>query len=127
VLIVIDFGLDHGSAVTTYPRLLHQREHAPRLGAPRPEDRPPTAKEVDHGGLQPGTVLEAYRAGLVGGWPGAGPFVRRSLGGASVAEHPRPRESLTGWARDARSAGLDAEACAHRWYRTLLVWGEDTA
>jgi GntR family transcriptional regulator len=111
---VIDFRLDRNSGVSTYLQLVHQVKHALRLGVLRPGDRLPTAKEVvDQLAINPNTVLKAYRElereGLVAGRPGLGTFVQRSLGGASVAEHARLRDSLAGWVRDARSAGLDPE------------------
>ncbi|MPZ83244.1 MAG: GntR family transcriptional regulator [Actinophytocola sp.] len=111
---MIDFRLDRGSGVATYMQLVHQVKHALRLGALRPGDRLPTAKEVvDQLAINPNTVLKAYRElereGLVAGRPGLGTFVQRSLGGASVTEHARLRAALAGWVRDARSAGLDPE------------------
>jgi GntR family transcriptional regulator len=111
---VIDFRLDRNSGVATYLQLVHQVKHALRLGVLRPGDRLPTAKEVvDQLAINPNTVLKAYRElereGLVAGRPGLGTFVQRSLGGASVTEHARLRDSLAGWVRDARSAGLDPE------------------
>jgi GntR family transcriptional regulator len=114
VLLVIEFRLDRGSGVATYLQLVHQVKQALRLGVLRPGDRLPTAKEVvDQLAINPNTVLKAYRElereGLVDGRPGQGTFVQRSLAGASVTEHARLRESLAGWVRDARSAGLGAE------------------
>ena len=111
---MIDFRLDRNSGVATYLQLVHQVKHALRLGVLRPGDRLPTAKEVvDQLAINPNTVLKAYRElereGLVAGRPGLGTFVQRSLGGASVNEHARLRDSLAGWVRDARSAGLDPE------------------
>lgn len=111
---VLDFRLDRGSGVATYLQLVHQVKHALRLGALRPGDRLPTAKEVvEKLAINPNTVLKAYRElereGLVAGRPGLGTFVQRSLGGASVADHAWLRDTLTAWLRDARAAGLDAE------------------
>lgn len=114
MLELIDFRLDRSSGVATYLQLVHQVKHALRLGVLRPGDRLPTAKEVvDQLAINPNTVLKAYRElereGLVAGRPGLGTFVQRSLGGASVGDHARLREALTGWVREARSAGLDSE------------------
>ncbi len=111
---MIDFRLDRGSGVATYLQLVHQVKHALRLGVLRPGDRLPTAKEVvDKLAINPNTVLKAYRElereGLVAGKPGLGTFVQRSLGGASVTEHARLRDSLSGWVSEARAAGLDPE------------------
>lgn len=114
---MLDLRLDPGSGVARYLQLVHQVKHALRLGTLRPGDRLPTAREVvDKLAINPNTVLKAYRElereGLVVGRPGLGTFVRRSLGGASVAEHARLREQLTGWVREAREAGLEAEDVA---------------
>jgi DNA-binding transcriptional regulator YhcF (GntR family) len=114
VLELIDFRLDRSSGVATYLQLVHQVKHALRLGVLRPGDRLPTAKEVvDKLAINPNTVLKAYRElereGLVAGRPGLGTFVQRTLGGASIADHARLRDSLGTWVREARSAGLDPE------------------
>jgi GntR family transcriptional regulator len=132
---VIDFRLDRGSGVATYLQLVHQVKHALRLGVLRPGDRLPTAKEVvDKLAINPNTVLKAYRElereGLVAGRPGLGTFVQRTLGGASVTERTRLRETLTAWVRDARAAGLDAEDVAALYAAVVLDAfriGEDTA
>jgi GntR family transcriptional regulator len=136
---VIDFRLDRNSGVATYLQLVHQVKHALRLGVLQPGDRLPTAKEVvDQLAINPNTVLKAYRElereGLVAGRPGLGTFVQRSLGGASVSEHARLRDSLAGWMRDARSAGLDPEdvealfaSVALDSFRLTDHSGEDTA
>jgi GntR family transcriptional regulator len=135
VLLVIDFRLDRGSGVATYLQLVHQVKHALRLGVLRPGDRLPTAREVvDKLAINPNTVLKAYRElereGLVAGKPGLGTFVQRSLGGASVSEHARLRDSLAGWVTDARSSGLDAEDLEALFAAVVLDSfrvGEDTA
>jgi GntR family transcriptional regulator len=135
VLLVIDFRLDRGSGVATYLQLVHQVKHALRLGALRPGDRLPTAKEVvDKLAINPNTVLKAYRElereGLVAGKPGLGTFVQRTLGGASVTEHARLRDALSGWVDDARSVGLDSEDLEALFAAVVLDSfrvGEDTA
>ena len=136
---VIDFRLDRHSGVATYLQLVHQVKHALRLGVLRPGDRLPTAKEVvDQLAINPNTVLKAYRElereGLVAGRPGLGTFVLRSLGGASVTQHARLRDTLTAWVRDARSAGLDPEDVEALFasvvldsFRVMDGSGEDTA
>ena len=132
---MIDFRLDRGSGVATYLQLVHQVKHALRLGVLRPGDRLPTAREVvDKLAINPNTVLKAYRElereGLVAGKPGLGTFVQRSLGGASVTEHARLRDSLSGWITDARTAGLDAEDIEALFAAVVLDsfrLGEDTA
>ncbi|HEY0452091.1 GntR family transcriptional regulator [Actinophytocola sp.] len=136
---MIDFRLDRGSGVATYLQLVHQVKQALRLGVLRPGDRLPTAKEVvDQLAINPNTVLKAYRElereGLVAGRPGLGTFVQRSLGGASVTEHARLRDTLAAWVRDARSAGLDPEDVEALFasvvldsFRLMDRSGEDTA
>ncbi|MFG3439440.1 GntR family transcriptional regulator [Nonomuraea sp. NPDC047897] len=111
---MIEFHLDRGSGVSTYLQLVHQVKHALRLGALRPGDQLPTAREVVESlAINPNTVLKAYRElereGLVEGRPGQGTFVRRTLGGATLAEHTRLRRGLEQWARQARAAGLDQD------------------
>jgi GntR family transcriptional regulator len=135
VLLVIDFRLDRGSGVATYLQLVHQVRHALRLGVLRPGDRLPTAKEVvEKLAINPNTVLKAYRElereGLVSGRPGLGTFVQRGLGGASVTEHARLRDSLSAWLGDARTAGLDPEDIEALFASVVLDSfrvGEDTA
>jgi GntR family transcriptional regulator len=135
VLDLIDFRLDRASGVATYLQLVHQVKHALRLGVLRPGDRLPTAKEVvEQLAINPNTVLKAYRElereGLVAGRPGLGTFVQRSLGGASATDHARLRESLVGWLREARAAGLDPEDI-EALFASVVVdsfrIGEDTA
>ncbi|MFL6140871.1 MAG: GntR family transcriptional regulator [Labedaea sp.] len=111
---MIEFRLDRGSGVATYLQIVHQVKHALRLGALRPGDRLPTAKDVVAKlAINPNTVLKAYRElereGLVAAQPGLGTFVQRTLGGVSLAEHTRLRATLSAWVRDGRRAGLDQE------------------
>ncbi|MFC4063248.1 GntR family transcriptional regulator [Planomonospora corallina] len=111
---MIEFHLDRGSGVATYLQLVHQVKQALRLGALRPGDRLPTAREVvDALAINPNTVLKAYRElereGLVAGRPGLGTFVQHSIGGARLAEHTALRRDLEGWVRQARAAGLDRD------------------
>jgi GntR family transcriptional regulator len=111
---LIEFYLDRGSGVSTYLQLVHQVKQALRLGALRPGDQLPTAREVVESlAINPNTVLKAYRElereGLVEGRPGQGTFVRRGVGGAGLAEHTRLRRDLEQWVRQARAAGLDRD------------------
>lgn len=131
---MIDFRLDRGSGVATYLQLVHQVKHALRLGVLQVGDRLPTAKEVvDKLAINPNTVLKAYRElereGLVAGRPGLGTFVRQSLGGASITDHARLRDTLARWVRDARAAGLDTEDLEALFASVLLesFRAEDTA
>ncbi|MEU4832722.1 GntR family transcriptional regulator [Streptosporangium sp. NPDC023615] len=111
---MIEFHLDRGSGVSTYLQLVHQVRQALRLGALRPGDRLPTAREVVEAlAINPNTVLKAYRElereGLVTGRPGLGTFVQRSIGGARLAGHTALRRDLEEWVRRAHAAGLDRD------------------
>jgi GntR family transcriptional regulator len=130
---VIEFRLDRGSGVSTYLQIVHQVKHALRLGALRPGDRLPTAKDVVAKlAINPNTVLKAYRElereGLVTAQPGLGTFVQRTLGGAAPADHTRLRAKLSGWVRDGRAAGLDQEDLEALFASVLLdSFREETA
>jgi GntR family transcriptional regulator len=111
---MIEFHLDRTSGVATYLQLVHQVKQALRLGLLGPGDQLPTAKEVvGQLGINPNTVLKAYRdlerEGLVAPRPGQGTFVQQSLASPSLAGTERLQRALAGWVRDARAAGLTAE------------------
>ncbi|MEV0624126.1 GntR family transcriptional regulator [Nonomuraea sp. NPDC050404] len=111
---MIKFYLDRGSGVSTYLQLVHQVKQALRLGALRPGDQLPTAREVVESlAINPNTVLKAYRElerdGLVEGRPGMGTFVLQGVTGATLVAHTRLRRDLERWVREAREAGLDQE------------------
>ena len=111
---MIEFRLDPRSGVPTYLQLVHQVRQALRLGMLHPGDQLPTVKEVVTAlAINPNTVLKAYREleheGLVGGRPGLGTFVLRSLAGPSLASHAALRGELEAWLGRARAAGLDQE------------------
>jgi GntR family transcriptional regulator len=111
--LVIEYRIDRRSGVLTYLQLVHQTRRALRLGLLRPGDKLPTAKEVVAStGINPNTVLKAYREleheGLVEAHRGLGTFVRASTTSAGLANDPVLRASLTEWMRDARAAGLGA-------------------
>lgn len=112
---MIEFRVDSRSGVATYLQLVQQVQHALRLGILRPGDQLPTVREVVAKlAINPNTVLKAYRElerdGLIGGRPGQGTFVLRSLAGPSLANHPALQESLRRWLRSAQEAGLDRES-----------------
>ena len=112
---MIHFRLDSRSGVSPYLQLVHQVKHALRLGHLRAGDQLPTVKEVVAAlAINPNTVLKAYRelehAGLVGGRPGRGTFVLRTLPGGSPETHQALRRGLIRWLRSAQAAGLDAES-----------------
>ncbi|GAA3458520.1 GntR family transcriptional regulator [Saccharothrix longispora] len=98
----------------TYLQLVQQVKQALRLGDLGPGDRLPTAKEVvAQTGINPNTVLKAYRElereGLVEPRPGLGTFVRRSLATPGVAEDSPLRGELLGWLDRARGLGMGRE------------------
>jgi GntR family transcriptional regulator len=113
----IEFRLEPGSGVPTYLQLVHQVEHALRLGYLEVGDQLPKVKDVVAGlAINPNTVLKAYRdlehKGLAVGRPGQGTFVAGTLGDPASGDHGELRERLTAWMADALAAGLDADAMA---------------
>jgi GntR family transcriptional regulator len=66
---------------------------------------------VAHTGINPNTVLKAYRQldaeGLVETRAGAGTFVIQTPARAEVAQATQAGAALTTWVREARSSGLD--------------------
>src|SRR5215470_12123939 len=106
------FRLDPGSGVPTYLQLVHQVEHAIRLGYLGQGDRLPSVKEVVGSlAINPNTVLKAYRElehkGLAAGRPGQGTFVQGAPGTIGLPELTALRKTLLAWLRSADAAGLD--------------------
>src|SRR5262249_34693503 len=106
------FRLDPSSGVPTYLQLVHQVEHAIRLGYLGQGDRLPTVKEgVSSVASNPNTVLKAYRElehkGLAAGRPGQGTFVQGTPGAVGLPELAALRKTLLAWLRSADVAGLD--------------------
>src|SRR5215467_3003501 len=106
------FRLDPSSGVPTYLQLVHQVEHAIRLGYLGQGDRLPTVKEVVSSlAINPNTVLKAYRElehkGLAAGRPGQGTFVQGTPGTVGLPELTALRKTLLAWLRSADDAGLD--------------------
>ena len=111
----IEFRLDPGSGVPPYLQLVHQVEHALRLGYLVPGDQLPKVKDVVATlAINPNTVLKAYRdlenKALVEGRPGQGTFV------VGEPEEMVPRRELRAlraglarWLAQASAAGLDVE------------------
>ena len=59
----IEFRLDAASGVPTYLQLVHQVEHALRLGYLKPGDQLPKVRDVVASlAINPNTVLKAYRS-----------------------------------------------------------------
>lgn len=108
---MISLRIDRRSGTAVYAQLVLQIGQAVRTGRLVPGDQLPTAREAaERHGINPNTVLRAYRelevAGLVERRQGSGTFVCQEL--------PRPpielaelRQELVDWVGRARAAGLD--------------------
>src|ERR1700761_2128839 len=109
---LIEFRLDPSSGVPTYMQLVHQVEHALRLGYLKPGDQLPKVRDVVAAlAINPNTVLKAYRElevkGLAVGRPGQGTFVQATLSQVALPELTGLRRSLSRWLATADEAGLD--------------------
>ena len=110
----IEFRLDPASGVPTYLQLVHQVEHALRLGYLKPGDQLPRVRDaVASLAINPNTVLKAYKEletkGLAAGRPGQGTFIQATLSQVALPELTVLRRSLLGWLATAGEAGLDAD------------------
>ena len=110
----IAFRLDPASGVPTYRQLVHQVEHALRLGFLQPGDQLPKVRDVVALlAINPNTVLKAYRElelkGLAAGRPGQGTFIEATLTQVALPELTALRQSLTKWLAEADRAGLDED------------------
>jgi GntR family transcriptional regulator len=110
----IEFRLDAATGVPTYLQLVHQVEHALRLGYLKPGDQLPKVRDVVALlAINPNTVLKAYREletkGLTIGRPGQGTFIQASLSQVTLPELTALRRSLSGWLTAADGAGLDED------------------
>jgi len=110
----IEFRLDATSGVPTYLQLVHQVEHALRLGYLKRGDQLPKVRDVVASlAINPNTVLKAYRdlevKGLAAGRPGQGTFIQATLGQVALPELAGLHKSLLGWLTTADSAGLDED------------------
>jgi GntR family transcriptional regulator len=120
----IEFLLDPASGVPTYLQLVQQVEHALRLGYLKPGDQLPTVKgTVTALAINPNTVLKAYRElenrGLAVGRPGQGTFVDGTVAQVALPELAALQKTLLRWLGTARDAGLDEDAMAALFTRTL--------
>jgi GntR family transcriptional regulator len=111
----IEFRLDLASGVPTYLQLVHQVEHALRLGYLVPGDQLPKVRDVvARLAINPNTVLKAYKEldtkGLATGRPGQGTFIQATLKRAGLPELSELRRSLVSWVAAADAAGLDEDA-----------------
>ena len=110
----IELRLDAATGVPTYLQLVHQVEHALRLGYLKPGDQLPKVRDVVASlAINPNTVLKAYKEletkGLAAGRPGQGTFVQATLSQVALPELTALRRSLSGWLTTADGAGLDAD------------------
>jgi GntR family transcriptional regulator len=113
----IEFRLDLASGVPTYLQLVHQVEHALRLGYLAPGDQLPKVRDVvGELAINPNTVLKAYKEletkGLAVGRPGQGTFIEATLKQVALPELTELRRSLASWVAAADAAGLDDDAIA---------------
>jgi GntR family transcriptional regulator len=113
----IKFGLDPGSGVPTYLQLVHQVEHALRLGYLVPGDQLPRVRDVvAELAINPNTVAKAYKEleikGLTVGRPGQGTFIEATLSQVALPELTELRRSLLSWVAAADAAGLDEDGVA---------------
>jgi GntR family transcriptional regulator len=125
---VVEFTVDRAGGLPAYLQLVRQVREALRLGWLRPGDRLPTVRQVvATSGVNPNTVLKAYRelelAGLVEARQGSGTFVKASLGSASEADLTHLRAGLATWVGSARRAGLEDEDI-HALLGAVLANGE---
>src|SRR5580693_3659054 len=110
----IEFRLDAASGVPTYLQLVHQVEHALRLGYLTLGDQLPKVRDVVASlAINPNTVLKAYKEletkGLTAGRPGQGTFIQATLSQVALPELAGLRKALLGWLVAAEGAGLDED------------------
>jgi len=114
----IEFRLDLGSGVPTYLQLVHQVEHALRLGYLVLGDQLPKVRDVvAELAINPNTVLKAYKElemkGLAVGRPGQGTFIiEAALNQVALPELTELRRSLVSWVAAADAVGLDEDGIA---------------
>lgn len=112
---MLDFRIDRRSGVPVYLQIVQQTRQALLLGRLAVGDQLPTAREVvSHTGINPNTVLKAYRelerTGLVQARAGAGTFVTDTL--RRTRDTPVGEvagAALEAWLRGARKSGLDRQ------------------
>jgi GntR family transcriptional regulator len=110
----IEFRLDPASGVPPYLQLVHQVEHAIRLGYLVAGDQLPKVKDVVATlAINPNTVLKSYREleykGLAEGRPGQGTFVVGEVEVMPRRELRALRAGLARWLAQASAAGLEEE------------------
>jgi GntR family transcriptional regulator len=120
----IEFRLDPASGVPTYLQLVHQVEHALRLGYLKSGDQLPKVRDVVASlAINPNTVLKAYKEletkGLTAGRPGQGTFIQATLSQVALPELAGLRKALLGWLAAAAAAGLDEDGMVALFTRAL--------
>jgi len=120
----IEFRLEPASGVPTYLQLVHQVEHALRLGYLKPGDQLPRVRDVVGSlAINPNTVLKAYKElemkGLASGRPGQGTFVQATLSQVALPELTALRRSLSAWLTAADGTGLDEDGVVALFTSTL--------
>ncbi len=125
----VEFRLDPASGVPTYLQLVHQVEHALRLGYLKPGDQLPKVRDVVASlAINPNTVLKAYREletkGLAAGRPGQGTFIEATLSQVALPELSGLRRSLLGWLASADAAGLDRDGIVALFISALRDFGD---
>src|SRR5579859_2017924 len=128
----IEFRIDPGSGVPTYLQLVHQVEHALRLGYLKPGDQLPKVRDVVASlAINPNTVLKAYKEletkGLTAGRPGQGTFIQATLSQIALPELTTLRKALLGWLAAAGAAGLDEDGMVALFTSTLRDFHEGRA
>jgi GntR family transcriptional regulator len=125
----IEFRLDAASGVPTYLQLVHQVEHALRLGYLEPGDQLPKVRDVVASlAINPNTVLKAYREletkGLTAGRPGQGTFIEATLNQVALPELAALQRSLLLWLTAAEETGLDEDGIVALFTRALRDFHE---
>jgi GntR family transcriptional regulator len=121
----IEFRLDGKSGVPTYLQLVHQVEHALRLGYLQLGDQLPRVKDVVGSlSINPNTVIKAYAdlegKGIAVGRPGQGTFIISVPETIAMAQLNTLRRSLKrGWLRSAKDSGLDESGITALFMSTL--------
>ena len=101
----IVFRLEPSSGVPTYLQLVHQVEHALRLGYLTQGDQLPRVKDV-----VASLSINLEQKGLIAGRPGQGTFVEVAPDTVGLRELTELRRNLvSGWLKDAATAGLDEQ------------------
>ena len=111
----VAFRVDTGSGMPIYLQIVHQVDHALRLGYLRQGDQLPRVRDVAGSlSINPNTVVKAYRElehrGYATGRPGLGTFIVGTPRVLMSEKLSALRQGLVrGWLRDAVAAGLDQD------------------